>query len=183
MTGGGPISSHHDIRVQVVHYHREGYMPSADGGEIREEMPLREFLERIFRDDPRSVENELYRVSKCTAGGHYYNNDEISRIMHKYDAMYSELIRKGKLVLAQHKISQQMMGIGGSIDPYNGRQAAMAQKSAMDYHQEHMLREIAYPHSPSRGIFDTGPSKRELIEIEEKKLKKKRDDDLFFLTT
>lgn len=170
----GRMTSHHDIKVQVTHYHREGYLPSADGGEIREEMPLREFLERIFRDDPRSIENELYRISKCVAGGFQYNKDELSRVLHKYDQMYSELIRRGKLVLARHKITQ--------------RKDDMAEKYAMDYHREAMLREAAY--YPTGGITKTGPTDREtanaqatLIKREEEKEKKKRDDDLFFLTT
>lgn len=195
----GRMTSHHDIKVQVTHYHREGYLPSADGGEIREEMPLREFLERIFRDDPRSIENELYRISKCVAGGFQYNKDELSRVLHKYDQMYSELIRRGKLVLAQHKITQRMTGGLGGIDPYqNGqfdqrvlmaqRKDDMAEKSAMDYYRQDMLREAAY--YPTGGITKTGPTDREtanaqatLIKREEEKEKKKRDDDLFFLTT
>ena len=175
---GRITSDTYDIRVQITHVLSEGYLPSADGQTIKEEMPLREFLERIF-ETGRDLENELYRVSKCLAGGHYYNNDEISRISHKYDAMYSEKIRKGKLILAQHKMSQNMMmrGIGGltGVDPYDGQQRAqlMAQKSAMDYHREHQLREIGMVHAPSRGILDNGPTQKELLEQKEKEIAKK----------
>jgi hypothetical protein len=102
--------------------------------------------------------------------------------------MYSEKIRKGKLVLAQHKMSHNMLhGVGGitGVDPYNQQQRAqlMAQKSAMDYHREHQLREIGMVHAPSRGILDNGPTQKQMLEQKEKEIAKKRHDDLFFLTT
>jgi len=175
----GSMSSYIDTRVQITHDLREGYSPAFDGGTIREEMPLREFLGRIFREG-REVENELYRVSKCLSGGYQYNNNELERVCDSYNVMYSRLIRQGKIVLAQHKMSRNMIG---GIDPYNGQQAAMAQKSAMDYHQEHMLRQTAYLAPPSRGILDNGPTQKELLEQKEKEIAKKRHDDLFYLTT
>ncbi len=148
-------------------------------GEIREEMPLREFLSRIFQEG-REVENELYRISKCLSGGYQYNNNELERVCNTYDVMYAELIRKGKLVLAQHKMRQQMIG---GIDPYNRQQAQMAQRSALDYHQQHMLREAAYFPSPSNHVVNIGPTATELLAEKKKEIAKKRFDDLFYLTT
>jgi len=176
----GMYMGHDSIRVRIRHKMEEGYPLSADGHEINEELPLPEFLRRIF-PDKKHFEIEMYRISKAMSyGRHSAKNEELDQCADVYNKMYIKLFRDRKTVLAQHT----MRGIGQfGVDPYMQRQADMAQRSASDYHREQMLREVAYPHSPSRGLLDTGPSKRELIEIEEKKLKKKRDDDLFFLTT
>jgi hypothetical protein len=53
----------------------------------------------------------------------------------------------------------------------------------MDYHREHQLREIGMVHAPSRGILDSGPTQKQMLEQKEKEIAKKRHDDLFFLTT
>lgn len=180
----GVMTTYHDVRVQIIHDIKEGYLPSADGGEIREEMPLREFLGRIFKEE-REVESELYRASKCLSGGYQYNDNEIERVAHRYNVMYSELFRKGKMVLAQHKMRQNMIG---GIDPYQQQQqrqqmSNMAQRSALDYHQQHMLREAAYFLPPSRGILDVSLTQTEMLRKKEAEIEKKRTDDLFFLTT
>ena len=189
--GGIAITTYHDVKVQIRHELKEGYLPSFDGGMIREEMPLREFLGRIFKDG-REVENELYRVSKCMSAGYGYNNNELERICDTYDRMYSELIRKGKLVLAQHKHSHNMLG---GIDPYQEqrRREAMTGMQQMDsehYRRQAMMAQMAARPNPGQflGVMQEDPSIREMHKeaLEKDKIKqekKKRDDDLYYLTS
>ena len=181
----GSMSSYIDTRVQITHDLREGYSPAFDGGTIREEMPLREFLGRIFREG-REVENELYRVSKCLSGGYQYNNNELERVCDSYNVMYSRLIRQGKIVLAQHKMSHNMIG---GIDPYQDRQQLMANQSD-DYRRQAMMAQMAARPNPGQflGVMQEDPSIREMHKeaLEKDKIKqekKKRDDDLYYLTT
>jgi hypothetical protein len=189
--GGIAITTYHDVRVQIRHELREGYIPSANGDMIREEMPLREFLERIFKEG-REVENELYRVSKCMSGGYQYNDNELDRITDTYDAMYSNLIRRGKIVLAQHKIRQDMIG---GIDPYQEqrRREAMSGAQQMDsehYRRQAMMQQMAARPNPGQflGVMQEDPSIKQMHKeaLEKDKIKqekKKRDDDLYYLTT
>jgi hypothetical protein len=182
---GARASSHHDVRVQIRHELKEGYSPGFDGGMIREEVPLMEFLGRIFKEG-REVENELYRVSKCMAGGYDYNNNEVSRIADTYDAMYSNLIRKGKIVLAQHKMRHDMIG---GRDPYQDRQHLMANQSD-DYRRQAMMQQMSARPNPGQflGVMQEDPSIKQMHKeaLEKDKIKqekKKRDDDLYYLTT
>jgi len=186
--GGIAITTHYDVRVQIRHELKEGYIPSADGGMIREEMPLREFIERIFKDS-HHVEQEMYRVSKCMAGGYQYNNNELDRICDTYDRMYSDLIRRGKLVLAQHKMRHDMIG---GIDPYQERQQLMANQSDDQRRRERamMMQQQASFQAPQgfAGIMQEDPSikqmHKEALEKDKiKQKKKKRDDDLYYLLT
>ena len=186
--GGMAITTHYDVRVQIRHELKEGYIPSADGGMIREEMPLREFIERIFKDS-HHVEQEMYRVSKCMAGGYQYNNNELDRICDTYDRMYSDLIRRGKLVLAQHKMRHDMIG---GIDPYQERQQLMANQSDDQRRRERamMMQQQASFQAPQgfAGIMQEDPSikqmHKEALEKDKiKQKKKKRDDDLYYLLT
>jgi hypothetical protein len=182
--GGIAITTYHDVRVHIRHELKEGYLPSANGDMIREEIPLREFLERIFKEG-REVENELYRVSKCMAGGYGYNDNELDRVTNTYDVMYSNLIRRGKLILPQHKIRQNMLG---GIDPYNDRQHLMANQSD-DYRRQAMMQQmVARPPHHYGGILQEDPSikqmHKEALEKDQiKQEKKKRDDDLYYLLT
>ena len=189
--GGIAITTYHDVKVQIRHELKEGYIPSADGDMIREEMPLREFLGRIFKEG-REVENELYRVNKCMAGGYQYNNNELDRICDTYDRMYSDLIRKGKLVLAQHKMSHNMIG---GIDPYQEqrRREAMTGMQQMDndhYRRQAMMQQMSARPNPGQflGVMQEDPSikqmhKKALLQDQIKQEKKKRDDDLYYLLT
>ena len=186
--GGIAITTHYDVRVQIRHELKEGYIPSADGGMIREEMPLREFIERIFKDS-HHVEQEMYRVSKCMAGGYQYNNNELDRICDTYDRMYSDLIRRGKLVLAQHKMRHDMIG---GIDPYQERQQLMANQSDDQRRRERamMMQQQVSFQAPQgfAGIMQEDPSikqmhKKALLQDQIKQEKKKRDDDLYYLLT
>ena len=185
--GGIAITTYHDVKVQIRHELKEGYLPSFDGGMIREEMPLREFLGRIFKDG-REVENELYRVSKCMSAGYGYNNNELERICDIYDRMYSELIRKGKLVLAQHKHSHNMLG---GIDPYNHDRLRQQAMSGYDsYQRQKMMEGMAARPNPGQflGLTQEDPSikqmhKEALKKDQIKQEKKKRDDDLYYLLT
>jgi len=190
MIGGVMTTTYHDVRVHIRHELREGYLPSADGDMIREELPLREFLGRIF-EEGREVENELYRISKCMAGGYQYNDNEIDRIAEIYDAMYSKLIRRGKLVLAQHKIRHQMIS---GIDPYQDdklRRQAMSQQTDSDhYRRQAMMAQMAARPNPGQflGVMQEDPSikqmhKKALEQDQIKQEKKKRDDDLYYLLT
>jgi hypothetical protein len=149
---------------------------------IREEMPLREFLGRIFKEG-REVENELYRISKCMAGGYGYNDNELDRVTNTYDVMYSNLIRRGKIVLPQHKIRQNMLG---GVDPYNDRQQAMSSYQDNEhYRRQAMMQQMSTPpiSYQSQGVFNPGPTQSEMLEKKKKEVEKKRHDDLFFLTT
>ena len=186
--GGMAITTHYDVRVQIRHELKEGYIPSADGGMIREEMPLREFIERIFKDS-HHVEQEMYRVSKCMAGGYQYNNNELDRICDTYDRMYSDLIRRGKLVLAQHKMRHDMIG---GIDPYQERQQLMANQSDDQRRRERamMMQQQASFQAPQgfAGIMQEDPSIKQMHKeaLEKDKIKqekKKRNDDLYYLLT
>ena len=193
--GGIAITTHYDVRVQIRHELKEGYIPSADGGMIREEMPLREFIERIFKDS-HHVEQEMYRVSKCMAGGYQYNNNELDRICDTYDRMYSELIRKGKLVLAQHKMRQSMLG---GRDPYDSRRHDLERQQLMSNQTDDqrrremaamMQQHASFQPTPGQflGVMQEDPSikqmHKEALEKDKiKQKKKKRDDDLYYLTT
>jgi hypothetical protein len=183
--GGIAITTYHDVRVHIRHELKEGYLPSADGDMIREELPLREFLGRIFKEG-REVENELYRVSKCMSGGYQYNNNELDRITHTYNAMYAELFRKGKMVLAQHKMRHDMIG---GRDPYQDRQHLMANQSD-DYRRQAMMQQMSARPNPGQflGVMQEDPSIKQMHKeaLEKDKIKqekKKRDDDLYYLTT
>jgi hypothetical protein len=46
-----------------------------------------------------------------------------------------------------------------------------------------MLREAAYIPAPSYGILDGGPSQTEMLKKKEAEVKKKRDDDIYYLLT
>ena len=187
--GGIAITTHYDVRVQIRHELKEGYIPSADGGMIREEMPLREFIELIFKDS-HHVEQEMYRVSKCMAGGYQYNNNELDRICDTYDRMYSDLIRRGKLVLAQHKMRHDMIG---GIDPYQDGRQSMTGMQQMDrdhYRRQAMMQQMSARPNPGQflGVMQEDPSikqmhKKALLQDQIKQEKKKRDDDLYYLLT
>jgi hypothetical protein len=189
--GGIAITTYHDVRVHIRHELREGYLPSANGDMIREEMPLREFLGRIFKEG-REVENELYRVSKCMSGGYSYNDNELDRIIDTYNTMYAELIRRGKLVLPAHKIRQNMLG---GVDPYNELQRRQAMSGAQQMDSEHyrrqaMMQQMSARPNPGQflGVMQEDPSikkmHKEALEKDQiKQEKKKRDDDLYYLLT
>jgi hypothetical protein len=157
---------------------------------IREEVPLMEFLGRIFKEG-REVENELYRVSKCMAGGYDYNNNEVSRIADTYDAMYSNLIRRGKIVLAQHKMRHDMIG---GRDPYDLERRQLMANQSDDYRRQQMMQQMSFQAQPGfSGILDGGKSQSQMLREKEKEVaikeeaervnkKKKRDDDLYYLT-
>jgi hypothetical protein len=184
--GHGGIGSYHDVQVRVYHKLNQGYPPGIRGDEIQEQMPLREFLGRLFKEG-REVENELYRVSKCFAGGHGYNDNELERICDIYDAMYSKLFRQGKMVLPQHRHY-----IGG-IDPYQERQQLMANQSDDQRRRERammMQQQVSFQPSPGQfhGIMQEDPSIKQMhkVALEKDKItqaKKKRDDDIYYLLT
>ena len=172
-----------DVRVRIHHLRSEGYPPSAEGLEIKEELSLREFLTRIMTAE-RNVENELYRVSKAIAAR---DNNQIEMICEKYNDMYIHLIRSGRAVLAQHRMS----GIGGhfGLDPFdNKHRGQMSNRdSSREYERQAMMQQMGTsPMYRSHGILDPGPSQAEKsLALKKSKLaeeKKKRDDDLFYLT-
>ena len=167
-------------RVHIIHDRREGYPVSVDNQDIKEELPLKEFLRRIFKE--RNVENEVYRVAKAVAS---HNHREIEMICDKYNDMYLHLLRSGKAVLPQHKIS----GIGGisgglfGVDPFDDRQRAMSRQQDYDRERHALMAQASFTPSWQGGILDGGPSQTEMIKQKEKEIEKKRFDDLFFLTT
>jgi hypothetical protein len=185
--GGVAVTTYHDVRVHIRHELKEGYIPSANGDMIREEIPLREFLGRIFKEG-REVENELYRISKCMAGGYGYNDNELDRVTNTYDVMYSNLIRRGKIVLAQHKIRTDSM-IGGR-DPYDLERRQLMANQSDDYRRQAMMQQMSTPplHYQPHGLLGLGGNTQIEQAIKDEaerseKEKKKRTDDLFFLTT
>ena len=193
--GGMAITTHYDIQVHVIHVLSEGYPPSADGDVIKEQLPLREFLTRIFKDQ-HNLEQEMYRVSKCLAGGYQYNNNEAERICDTYNAMYAKLFQQGKLALPQHKMSQRMLGSIGGRDPYQDeklRRQAMTGMQQMDsdhYKRQAMMQQMAARPNPGQflGVMQEDPSikqmHKEALEKDQiKQKKKKRDDDLYYLLT
>ena len=192
MIGGVMTTTYHDVRVHIRHELSEGYPPSFDGSMIREELPLREFLRRIFTEG-REVETELYRISKYMAGGYQYNNNEIDRISETYNAMYAEKFRRGKMVLPQHKQRHDMIG---GRDPYQNdqlRRQAMTGMQQMDndhYKRQAMMQQMAARPNPGQflGVMQEDPSIKQMHKeaLEKDKIKqekKKRDDDIYYLLT
>jgi hypothetical protein len=183
-------SNTNQIRVRIHHSHSEGYPPSAEGLEIKEELGLREFLTRIQFTD-RNVENELYRVARAMAAN---DHNQIEMICGKYNDMYIHQLRSGKAVLAQHKMagisdfkmSFGMAGIAGFADPFDHKQARQmsSQTGMTDYDRQRMMQEMgARAHYPSQGFIDPGPSQAEMLRRKEVEEERKRTDDLFYLTT
>ena len=111
----GMSYGHDRPRVRIVHKPEEGYPRSYDGEVIKEELPIEDFLRRIFKNE-KEFENELYRVSKAM---HSMHSSEIDHICHMYNQIYMKLLRDGKMRLPQHSITAALGGryIGG-IDPY-----------------------------------------------------------------
>jgi len=177
------------IRVQIHHRMEEGYPLSADGHEIKEQLPLQEFLRRIFPDE-KYVEIEIYRVSKAMSSMYGSRESrELEQCCEVYNKMYIKLFRDRKTVLAQHTLS----GINGvppqyfgGIDPYQQRQRAMAHQS--DYERERQMLMQQMGTRPHQGFVMEDPSikemhKKALKDDSAKREKKKRDDDLYYLTT
>jgi hypothetical protein len=173
------------IQVRILHDRREGYPSSADGQEIKEQLQLEDFLRRIF--EPRQVDNEMRRVERAL---HTHDRRQVEMICDKYNDMYLHLIRSGKAVLAQHRMS----GIGAfGVDPFNDhnhRQRQMGEREQYEYERAMMMRNA----TPNYGLLDRPkePKKEKsgnTLTLNEKKakeeaeVKKKRDDDLFYLTT
>lgn len=168
---------HDQVQVRIDHKYEEGYPLSADGQEIKEQLPLKEFLRRIFPDE-KHVEIEVYRISRSMGGP---DTRELDKACEIYNRMYIKLFRDRKTVLAQHT----MRGIGHfGVDPYQDHQRQRAMAQQHDYEREQLLRGMSarYP-TPNFGMLDGGPSPTEMLKRKEAEEKKKRDDDLFYLTT
>jgi hypothetical protein len=91
-----------EVRVRVIHRLEDGYILAKNGEVIREDMPLKELLSRIFRDDRRQFEEELYECTKALARG---NTTVVQYFSTRYDQMYARLFKSGKAVLQEHTMS------------------------------------------------------------------------------
>ena len=174
---------HSEIRVRVIHQQSEGYPLAADGQEIKEEMQLEEFLRRIFSKG-EAVKIEIGRVVRALHGGGHH---EIESISEKYNQMYIDLFTRQRAQLAQH--SMRGIGMMGQFtDPFDHRQSQHMSNYEQDYRRQQAMMEMsARAHVPSHGLLNSGPSQAEKsLALKKSKLaeeKKKRDDDLFYLTT
>ncbi len=162
-----------EIRVRIIHRQDEGYPLSANGQEIKEELPLVEFLMRIFKDE-RHVDHEIYRVRKTMS---MHDNRESSHLAEKYNQMYVRLFTSQQAVLAQHQMKSRHMS-NFERDRY---QEQWYQRSAMQQTQSTPIYG-GLAGLPSGAVLQ-GPSQSEMLEREKNKAEKKRTDDLFFLTT
>ena len=113
----GPIDGsmiHHadsrNIMVDITHNTHEGYRPAADGSTIRERLDLREFLMRIVKtenmdnrghDNHRKVEGDMRQILTSLVHASHERAEDVGRWL---DHRYSNLIRNGKLKLAQHMV-------------------------------------------------------------------------------
>jgi len=174
-----------DIQVRIWHKHCEGYPLAATGEEIQEKLPLKEFLRRIFKDE-RQAENEHYRVAKYIDGR---MEDRIRELANTYDKMYCSLFNSGRLVLPLHKRGYGDAYQTHHMADYNrqeyerARQMAMMQQQSSGQFQARADYSGAISERSMSQMFRNEEKivqeKKDLIDAE----KKKRTDDLFFLTT
>ena len=171
------MSGQDSVRIHINHDRREGYSPSIDGREIKEELSLREFLSRIFED--RHVENEIYRVSRAVSS---HDHRELEMICDKYNEMYIHVLRSGKVVLPQHKMS----GIGGlagglgQLSGYDRMERQQAERQQL-MRQQAMSQDMGF-RAPAFGVDPIHDGKK-AAERKKREEKKKRDDDFYYLLT
>jgi len=99
-----------NIMVDIIHNTHEGYRPAVDGSTIRERLELREFLDRVVRteymdkrghDYRQKVEEEMFQILRTLT---HASHEAAERLGRDLNHRYSNLIRRGKLVMAEHTV-------------------------------------------------------------------------------
>jgi hypothetical protein len=109
-----------ECQIGIHHRVEDGYPLGADGKEIRENLSLRVFIQRITRNDHRTTEYEINRIDSLLRKNQRMKLDNLSK---KYDHQYSTLIRQKRIVLAQHKIAdERFYGVKGMNPDWNPEQ-------------------------------------------------------------
>ena len=115
-----------DLTVGIVHHPSEGYKLGFDGQTIKEELDIREFVKRLSTDrhgtrgyNPVPHEKMEHDIREILIILSRRNQTEIMHLAETLDRTYSDLIRRGRLVLADHTVS--MRGRGPAV--YNERES------------------------------------------------------------
>lgn len=163
-----PISVHIDASM------KDGYPPHPEHGtEWKERMMLRDFLSQVFIRI-REIDIEERRIKEAFR---VRNTEMLQQASKVYERLYIKVV-KDRL-----KMSQQDRYRGFS-DPY---QRDRDERERMAYQRAMMQAQATYP-GQFLGITQEDPSiqkmHKEALEREQiEREKKKRHDDLFFLTT
>jgi hypothetical protein len=150
----------HDITVGIMHYPHDGYKLGYDGQVIKEELGLREFVKRLAvdRDGHRGynppphekIDHDVRRILSILSTR---NDVEIQHIADTLDKHYSNMIMRGKLVLAEHTVSMQRPGQFTERESIGNTERSMVQSEKLKKQypkgvMEHMKEENMHAHYP-----------------------------------
>lgn len=132
-----------DIKVHVVHNPSDGYLPAKSGEIIKESMPLKDFIIRLIRlerNHPNSdqyfderVEENIQKTLIALSQGDI-SSKQVSEWL---DRRYSDLIRHGKIKLAEHEIDTRLHhNYVAGADPYTERETISNKQHAI-YQVQH----------------------------------------------
>lgn len=184
--GPGRIGHYSDVRVRVYHRTEDGYKLAGNGEEIKEDLPIREFLERIFRvngqNSQHDVERALYEIHKTLSAVHMSAIEHIART---YDGVYSKLIRTGKLVLPEHTMATHDYDkYRGFVDPFDNGQ----QRYQQEYQRAMMMQNIAARPGQFPAVIQPDPAveeakRKEFLRANEEEKTRKESEDIYYLLT
>lgn len=176
-----------EVRVRIHHRPEEGYPLAGNGEEIKEDLPLRELLERMYRayqeDSHKKVEEVMYEVAKVLNA---VDTNAIKHIERTYDVAYAKLFRTGKLVLPEHTMSNSNYNhqLRGFVDPYQDK--SNYQK---DFERQMLMQQTSarYP-SQFAAMVQSDPAvekakKEEFLRANEEEEKRKESEDIYYLLT
>lgn len=184
--GTGVFPYHTEIRVRIRHRVEDGYKLASNGEEIKEDLSLGEFLDRVFwgmdyESRNKKVEEAAYELASKFSRLHMSAIESLADV---YDRAYSKLFRLGKLVLPQHttqmSFEDRYRGFGDPVD-YQRRsdyQRAMMQTSAYFTPTSSKIGSVVQEDPAVKKIKEEG-----LKRASEEKRKKKEDEDVYYLLT
>lgn len=140
------------IMVCVEHHTRDGYRLSYSKEVIKEQLPLKGFIERLvpveeFNQGSSYIENkvqkDMYIVHEAL---HSRNSGKIRDVGEWLDGRYAKLIREGKVKLMEHDydINAQRVGVFTERETISNQQREILQQS------ENMKKQ--YPMTPDEAF-------------------------------
>ena len=103
-----------DLQVGIIHDPKDGYKLGFDGQIIKETLGVKEFIKRLSIDyhgtrgyNPVPHEKMDHDIRRVLSILHSRREVEILHMAETFDRTYSNLIMRGKLILAEHKLTMQ----------------------------------------------------------------------------
>jgi len=134
-----------DIQIGVLHEPRDGYKMGFDGQIIKETLGVREFMERLgvdrHRDPSRDPSKGLYRpphekldhdTRQILIIVSTRNQLEIQNLAETLDRTYSDLIKNGRIVLAEHKHSMRHKAAAITTESVGSTERSVTQSELWD---------------------------------------------------